>query len=103
MGASKQQATCTAVATAQIGHNGGPDMALEELLKTIGPKRKLKPSVFQCGAPWTAHATDAELISLGILQGQIERTESRLKELRAKRTTFMMRCIRRMRRALGMN
>lgn len=86
-----------------FGHNGGPDMEAERLFALIGPRPTPKPTVFQCGAPWTGHASDAELIRLGLVQTRIERRERALKELRAERTKIMMRCVRRMRRDRGLD
>ena len=88
-------------ATAQIGHNGGPDMEAERLYQLIGPKPSEPVYAFDCGAPWTAYATEKELKELGRVHGWIIRAEARIKMLRTRRTRIMMRCIRRMRRDLG--
>ncbi len=58
---------------------------------------------FQCGAPWTGHADEAELHRLARLQGRIARREEALRELKAERALIMNRCIRRMRRKDGKN
>lgn len=95
------RAACSVSSTARLGHNGGPDIEAQRLFEIIGPRDPDQPSVFQCGAPWTKHAEDLELIRLGKLQSRIERREQALRELRAERTKIMMRCIRRMRRKSG--
>ena len=87
--------------TAQIGHNRGPEMVVQRMLEMVGPRQTQKPSAFQCGAPWTAMASDSELKRLGTLQGRIERREAALRQLRKERTKIMMRCVRRMRRERG--
>lgn len=91
----------TADAAAQFGHNGGPDMEAERLFEIIGPRSKSTPAVFQCGAPWTRFASDAELKRLGVLEGRLTRLDRRAKEIRKERTKVMMRCVRRMRRERG--
>lgn len=93
-----EQAKRAASATAQVGHNGGPNMIAQRLYEIIGPRLPSIPPVFDCGAPWTAHATDDELRRLGKVQGRIARREEAIRELRRERKTIMMRCIRRMRR-----
>lgn len=85
----------------KIGHNGGPDMTAQRWFEIIGPKADTAIEVFECGAPWTAHASDDELKRLGTLQRRIKTRERALKELRAERTRIMMRCVRRMRRKEG--
>jgi hypothetical protein len=87
--------------TAQLGHNGGPSLDVEQMLALVGPKPQQEPAVFDCGAPWTGYAEDAELMRLGALQGRIERKQQSLSEDRKERTKIMMRCIRRMRRERG--
>lgn len=94
---------CAVDTTAQMGHNGGPDLEAEHLYQIIGPKEKSAPEVFDCGAPWTAHASRQELLELARVQGWIVRREQALRELRARRTRIMMRCVRRMRREKGLN
>lgn len=101
MKSGAEQAKRAASSTAQIGHNGGPNMIAQRLYEIIGPRLPSIPQVFDCGAPWTAHATDAELRRLGKVQGRIVRRQQAIRELRAERTRIMMRCIRRMRRKKG--
>jgi len=98
MNAHVKHLVCAVKPTAQIGHNGGPDMEAERLFEIIGPRPKTAPAVFQCGAPWTAYATDSELKRLGVVQARIERRKRALEALRKERTKVMMRCVRRMRR-----
>lgn len=93
---------------AGIGHNGAPDdevLSLDDLasrfFEVIGPRTDTAIEPFECGAPWTGHATEAELKRLGTLQGRIDRIEHRLKALKAERKLIMNRNIRRMRRATG--
>lgn len=93
----------TAPRAAQIGHNGGPDMTAAQMLEMIGPKPDTALKPFQCGAPWTGHATDKELKRLARLQRRIELKEQALRELTAERRLIMNRCIRRMRREDGKN
>lgn len=88
---------CAVIPTAQIGHNGGPDLA-EVIARALGPRPRVAPVAFQCGAPWTAHASEDELRRLGCLEGRIVRRQQALSDLRAERTKIMMRCVRRMRR-----
>lgn len=76
-------------------------MTAAQMFELIGPRQATAPIAFQCGAPWTAHATDAELVELGRLQGRIQRRELAIKEMRAQRHKVMMRCVRRMRRERG--
>ena len=90
-----------------IGHNGAPDdealslyLAMR-LFEVIGPRADLEIEPFECGAPWTAHATEEGLKRLGTLQARIIRREQALKELKAERKRIMNRNIRRMRRADG--
>lgn len=92
---------CAVPSTARIGHNHGPDMEAEQLFEMLGPRPSAAPVAFQCGAPWTAYASDAELKRLGLVQGRIERREEALRQLRKERTLIMMRCVRRMRRERG--
>lgn len=91
-----------------IGHNGGPPIKDETPRETAfrirqelgkAPSTKIKP--FGCGAPWTNHATNAELRQLAINELRIARKKAALKALTANRYTIMRRCIRRMRRAIG--
>lgn len=93
---------------AGIGHNGAPDdeaLTLDDLamrlFEVIGPRTDLEIEPFECGAPWTAHATEEELKRLGTLQARITRREQALKELKAERKRIMNRNIRRMRRKQG--
>jgi len=93
---------------AGIGHNGAPDdgaLTLDDLamrlFEVIGPRTDLEIEPFECGAPWTAFATEEELKRLGTLQARIIRREQALKELKAERKRIMNRNIRRMRRADG--
>lgn len=73
-----------AQAPAAPGHNGGPAM-----------------EPFGLRARWLRFAQDVELRRLARLHIRITRRERALADLRAERTTIMMRCIRRMRRAEG--
>lgn len=103
---------CIAAPAAQplagIGHNGAPldkpltcdEMALR-LFELIGPRTDTAIEPFECGAPWTAHATEEELKRLGTLQARIIRREQAIKELKAERKLIMNRNIRRMRREQG--
>lgn len=84
-----------------IGHNGGPDMLAELIHQALGPKRPTPVEPFQCGAPWTNHADEDELVRLSVLQGRITRREDALKALKKERQAIMNRCIRRMRRSAG--
>lgn len=59
------------------------------------------PDPFQCGAPWTGHATDQELARLSKLQVRLDRRAAAIREMTAERRRIMNRCIRRMRRAEG--
>lgn len=93
---------------AGIGHNGAPDaeaLTVDELalrlVELIGPRTDLEIEPFECGAPWTAFATEEELMRLGTLQARITRRERTLSELKAERKRIMNRNIRRMRRADG--
>lgn len=86
---------------AGIGHNGGPDAEAMQLFELIGPRPTVAIPAFECGAPWTAYATEAELKRLGTLQARITRREKALSEMKAERTRIMNRNIRRMRRAKG--
>lgn len=86
-----------------MGHNGGPDMSVAYWFALIGPRPTETVLPFDCGAPWTGHATDEELKRLGTLQGRITRREKALQELRAERKRIMKRCITRMRRSVGKN
>lgn len=95
---------------AGIGHNGAPvvsalsvnDLA-KHLFEAIGPRCDTAIPPFECGAPWTGYATDADLKRLGKLQARIIRRERALKELRAERKRIMEKNIKRMRRANGQN
>jgi hypothetical protein len=91
---------CAVIPTAQIGHNGGPDLA-EAIARALGPRPPVKPAIFQSGAPWTAYASNDELRRLGCLEGRITRRQQAINDLRAERTKIMMRCVRRMRREQG--
>lgn len=88
---------------AGIGHNGGPDMEAERLFELIGPRTSETAVPFECGAPWTRHATPAELKRLAKLQMRIWLREMGLKDDRAERRRIMKRCIQRMSRANGKN
>jgi len=100
-------APCTAVPTAQGlvngGHNGGPVDEATRLYRLIGPRPVVAIVPFECGAPWTGYATDAELLRLGKIQARINRREQSLKEMKAERTLIMNRCIRRNRRQHNKN
>ncbi|WP_421907250.1 hypothetical protein [Mameliella sp.] len=99
MNAPIRKVPCAVDAAAQIGHNGGPSPY--DLLRIIGPREARALPAYDCGAPWTGHASRAELIRVAKLQARIEMREAALKDLRAERTRIMMHCIRRMRRAGG--
>ena len=62
---AKHDRDCTAAPTAQddvgIGHNGGPELTVEQMFALVGPRKFTVIEPFQCGAPWTGHATDDEL------------------------------------------
>lgn len=73
------------------------------LFKLIGPRVDVGIEPFQCGAPWTAHATEADLKRLGVLQARINRRAQSDKEDKAERKKIMNKNIRRMRRADGKN
>lgn len=70
--------------------------------KAIGPKVNELVKPFQCGAAWTAFASDIELRRLAKLQARIERKQKALSELKADRRQIMVRCVRRMRRERGL-
>lgn len=78
-------------------------MTAKDWFRIIGPRvvEALRP--FQCGAPWTAFASEIELRRLARLQARIDRKERALADMKAERRTIMMRCVRRMRRSRGMN
>lgn len=97
----KKKRNCVVAPTAQIGHNGGPDMEAERLFAIIGPRTDTLVEPFQLGAPWTGHATDEELKRLGVLQRRIEMRKRIIKEATTERQKIMNRCIRRMRREQG--
>lgn len=102
---AKHDRDCTAAPTTQadvgIGHNGGPELTIEQMFALVGPRKFTVIEPFQCGAPWTGYATDDELRQLAVDQGRIERAERRVKEMKARRNKTMNRCIRRMRREQG--
>lgn len=103
--------SCTAVTAVHggIGHNGCPDPEADtdavalRLFDLLGPRRIETVVPFECGAPWTGHAADAELRRLAKLQRRIELREHALHELKTERRKIMSRCIRRMRRESGKN
>lgn len=73
---------------AGIGHNGAPDdvaLTLDDLamrlFEVIGPRADLEIEPFECGAPWTAHATEEELKRLGTLQARITSARSGRSEI----------------------
>ena len=84
-----------------IGHNRPPDDEAERWLKLIGPREPEARQPFQCGAPWTGHATEEELRRLARLQVRIEIRQRAVAEMIAERRRIMNRCIRRMRRSDG--
>lgn len=89
----------------EIGANGGPsidlDVEVAKMAELVG-KRVDQPIIrFRTTAAWFKFATAAELKLLDIFQGRIERAEGRLRDLRAKRTRIMNRCIKEMRRREG--
>lgn len=87
-----------------MGHNGPPvEDEAERLFTLIGPAQLLEIQPFQCGAPWTAHASDAELRELALNEFRIALKERALADMKAKRRKIMNRCIRRMRRKSGKN
>lgn len=93
---------------AGIGHNGAPSdkpLTIDELamrlFDLIGPRNDTAIEPFECGAPWTAHATEADLKRLGKLQGRINRRAQSDKEDKAERKRIMNKNIKRMRRANG--
>jgi hypothetical protein len=88
-------------ALAGIGHNGGPDAEALRLFELIGSRSVVAIVPFECGAPWTGYATEAELKRLGTLQARINRREQSLREMKAERRLIMNRNIRRMRRTDG--
>ena len=101
---SKSGAAPTAAqARPGIGHNGGPDDEAARLFELIGPRTPTEVEPFQCGAPWTGHASQAELARLCTLQVRIELRQRAIAELIAERRLIMNRCIRRMRRNEGKN
>lgn len=73
------------------------------LFELIGPRRSETAVPFECGAPWTGHATAAELKRLAKLQTRIWLREQALKEMKAERRRIMKRCIQRMSRAKTTN
>lgn len=95
---------CTAVPAthpAGVGHNGPPLDDADILFEFFGPAQLLEIQPFHCGAPWTAHANDAELRELALNEFRIAVKTRALKDMKAKRRQIMNRCIRRMRRADG--
>ena len=93
---------------AGIGHNRAPDdeaLTLDDLamrlFEVIGPRTDTAIEPFECGAPWTAHASEADLKRLGKLQGRINRRAQSDKEDKAERKRIMNKNIKRMRRATG--
>lgn len=93
---------------AGIGHNGAPpdkpltiDELAMRLFEVIGPRTDTAIEPFECGAPWTAHASEADLKRLGKLQGRINRRAQSDKEDKAERKRIMNKNIKRMRRANG--
>jgi hypothetical protein len=84
-----------------MGHNGGPALTARQWFEILGPRTETAFMPFQCGAPWTGHATDDELLPLAKLQRRIELRERALAGMRAERALIMNRCIRRMRRKNG--
>jgi len=97
--------SCTAAIAVHggIGHNGCPDAEALRLFDLLGPRRTETAAPFECGAPWTGHADEAELRRLVKLQRRIELRERALHDLKTERRKIMSRCIRRMRRASGKN
>jgi hypothetical protein len=71
------------------------------LYKVIGPRTATAIEPFECGAPWTAHASETDLKRLGKLQGRINRRAQSDKEDKAERKRIMDKNIKRMRRANG--
>ncbi len=118
------ESECTASPAVQappkMGHNQPPEpipyhialkaesdkkkaQEVDELYKLVGPKITPVVAAFQCNAAWVHHAEMSELRRLAVLQGRIIRAQLRLDDLRAERTKIMSRCIKRMRRLLGLN
>lgn len=94
---------CTTVTVVQTAPAKAPPKTALDWYKLIGPRvlDLIKP--FQCGAPWTGFANDAELLRLAKLQMRIERNQRLTSELKAERGQIMRRCVRRMRRSKGLD
>ncbi|MGH1414854.1 MAG: hypothetical protein ACRBB0_15305 [Pelagimonas sp.] len=94
-----------AVAAAQIDHNGGPlleDVNARKVLSILDPKIEEPLQPFECGAPWTGWADDADLIAAAKIERRIALRNREIKQLRKTRQKIMMKSIRRMRRAKGL-
>ncbi len=93
-----------AVTAAQMRHNGGPlleDVNARKVLELLEPKEELQ--LQNCGAPWTAHVDDADLVSVAKYDRRIALRMREVEKLREGRRKIMMKGVRRMRRAKGLN
>ncbi|MBO9430594.1 MULTISPECIES: hypothetical protein [unclassified Sulfitobacter] len=94
---------CSTVGVEQTASKSPRKPTAMDWFKAIGPKVNEVVKPFQCGAPWTAFASDLELRRLARLQARIERKQAALSELKADRRQIMVRCVRRMRRERGLS
>lgn len=101
MNAAVRSGFCAASITVRSPFDTPEDVEAKRLVAHLGPQEVEPPVTFQCGAPWTAFADDRQLLRLSTLEGRAQRKKAALKEITKERTQIMMCCIRRMRRAKG--